>query len=349
MRSVLPALDYLDDLISEIDKAKKSVLLQTMMFEEGVLINRLEKHLIKAAHRGVDVRVNYDWVAEKYVHGNLPLVPVIDAKKRRYIDRIQEKNRQMYKRLEENGVILSITNDVSFPISTMPYLGRSHIKLAAVDQEIGWVGGVNLYDGAFGHIDFMVKSRKKTLVDALYKEFSQINDNKSPNDYKVKIDELENLYVDVGGKGKSIIYDTAKKRIRNAKSSIIFMSQFVPDTRLLKEVSKAQERGVRINILTSSLDDPAFNKYPEKLSYLVLKNSIDGKEFIKIYHLNRKVHAKLIIVDGEVALYGSHNYTYTGVLFGTAEMMMETREKEIIKQLLDFIKENSKELDLQLT
>ncbi len=85
MQSVLSPLVYLDDLISEIDKAKKSVLLQTMIFEYGKLIGKLEDHLIKAAKRGVDVRLNYDWVAEKYIHGDLPLVPVIDGERRKYI------------------------------------------------------------------------------------------------------------------------------------------------------------------------------------------------------------------------------------------------------------------------
>lgn len=331
MKKVQAPKDYLNDLIAEIDKAQKIVLLQTMLFEYGKIIGRLEKHLIKAAKRGVEVRVNYDWVAKKYIHGDLPMLPLVSRERRNSLNRIQKRNDKMYARLEDAGVILVRTNDSSFPVSQFPYLGRSHIKFSVVD-DCAWVGGVNLYDGAFENVDVMVKSHKPNLIAALYKLFYQVNDSKNPDDYKVKIDDKETLYVDTGRIRKSIIYDCAKKKIRKAKNSIIFISQFVPDTKLLKEIAGAADRNVVTTIMTSPSDDPLFTNYPEKLSYIVLKNTIEEKDNIKLIHLSKRVHAKVIMVDNEVVLFGSHNFTYSGVLFGTAESMIETHEESIIKE-----------------
>jgi phosphatidylserine/phosphatidylglycerophosphate/cardiolipin synthase-like enzyme len=332
--------DYLEDLLAEIDKAGKTILIQTMNFEYGKIVGTLEKYLIKASGRGVDVRINYDWVAEKYIHGDLPLFPTINGKRRKYVNRVQKKNREMYERLENGGIKLTITNNPSFPVSQMPYLGRSHIKMAIVDEKCAWVGGVNLYDGAFENIDIMVKTRKPSLISALTKLFYQVNENKKEKDIKVKIDEKESLFIDVGDKGKSIIYDTAKLRIKEAKNSLIFISQYVPDTKLLKEITEAAQKGVMVTILTSPNDDPNFTKYPEKLTYIVLKSTIEEIPNIKLIHLDRKVHAKVLIIDDEVVMYGSHNYTYSGVLFGTAEIMIETREEEILQEFRAYIQEN---------
>ena len=342
MQTLQNPFDYLNNLIVEIDKADNRILIQTMNFEYGKIVGRLETHLIKAAKRGIDVRINYDWVAKKYIHGDLSMFPTINRSKRSYGNKIQDKNEEMYARLKKAGIVLVRTNDPVFPISQFPYLGRSHIKMAVIDEKICWVGGINLYDGAFENTDIMVKSGKYKLISALSKQFFQVNENKGTADYKVEIDKYDTLYVDTGRKGKSIIHDHAIKRIRNARKNIIFMSQFVPDTKLLKEITDAGDRNVKTIILTSPSDDTIFTHYPEKLSYVVLKITIDEKGNIELNHLSKKVHAKIIIIDDEMVLFGSHNYTYSGVLFGTAEIMIESKEEMLIRQFRKLIKDSIK-------
>lgn len=340
MLFVKTPLEYLDEAINEINKATKSVLVQTMNFEEGELIMALEESLKKASERGVDVRLNYDWVASKYIHGDIRLLPPLTKKKRKYETNIQKKNREMYERLTASGVKLTVTNEAKFPMKHLPFSGRSHIKMLVVDEKICYVGGVNLYDGAFKNIDFMVKSEKEKFVSTVASQFYKVNENKHKKDYSVEVDSKETLFIDVGKKRKSIIYDQALKRIKEAKTSISYMSAFVPDGKILDEILIATHRDVDIKVYLSSKDSPVFHNYPDKLSYVYFKNIIKRKPEIKVKHLHKFIHAKLIIVDDELALYGSHNYTYSGVLFGTAEIMVETREEEIIKELKEFININ---------
>lgn len=339
MRYVVSAENYLEEAIREIESAKKSILLQTMNFEAGEMICKLEGHLEKAARRGVEVRINYDWVAYKFVHSDLQILPAFKKATRRYIANQLNKNKEMYDRLSASGVILTTTNKATLPSRILPFLGRSHIKMLVVDGERAWIGGVNLFDKAFGNFDIMVKTEKRDLINAISDQFYKVNDRKHPNDYEVIIDDNESLYIDVGKRRKSIIYDQAKIRVKEAKKDIIYMSAFLPDGKLLKEIKAASRRGVEVTILTSSEDSSEFNNYPEKLSFIYFKKAIKNQKNIKFIHLKKIVHAKLIIVDGERALYGSHNYTYSGVMFGTAEIMIETREKEIVRELETFIED----------
>lgn len=328
---------YLESLLNEIEKANKSIYLQAMLFEHGKTIQLLEDQLIKAKNRGVEVVINYDWVSEKYYKGELYKFPPLDKAKRENLNKQNDKNDQMYERLEFAGIKLNKINNANFIGSAFPYLGRNHIKISIIDENVCWLGGINLFDMAFEAIDFMVKSTNEKLVTALTSQFFKINENSIQEDYSKKIDDLETLYVDAGSKGKSIILDTAIESIRKAMKSVIFMSQFVPDTKLLKEMEEASSRGVEIVIYTSPADNPNFTNYPEKLTYVMLKNSMSERENMKLIHLMKKVHAKLLIIDNKVALYGSHNYTYSGVLFGTAEIMMETKDSKILKELNEFI------------
>jgi len=54
------------------------------------------------------------------------------------------------------------------------------------------------------------------------------------------------------------------------------------------------------------------------------------------------LHAKFIIFtmkDGsKTAISGSHNFAYTGVLFGTREIALETTNPQVIGQLESFYK-----------
>jgi phosphatidylserine/phosphatidylglycerophosphate/cardiolipin synthase-like enzyme len=346
MHSVLTPLEYLEEALREIDNASESVLIQTMNFEAGEKIGRLEDHLKKAAQRGVNVHVNYDWVAKRYVHGDLRLVTPVSRKRRRYENSIKQMNFDMYARLQDAGVKLTLTNSTRFPLTLVPFTGRSHIKMLVIDSKTAWIGGLNMYDGAFENLDFMVRTQKPKMVSAISDQFFKVNKNKHKRDYEVVVDEKESVYVDVGKKRKSIIYDTALKNVREASSDIIYMSAFVPDSKLLEEMMLASLRNIRITVIASHEGSSVFNNYPDKLSYIYFKNAIKNKPNIKFMHIDCDIHGKLIIVDKQVALYGSHNYTYSGVLFGTAEIMVETREEEIISEFLELLKNNVKELEL---
>ena len=48
-----------------------------MCIEPGWVMDPIEKELLNAVKRGVEVRINYDWVTHKFVNGDLALLPGI--------------------------------------------------------------------------------------------------------------------------------------------------------------------------------------------------------------------------------------------------------------------------------
>lgn len=329
--------EFLEDFVSEINKAEKNVCLQTMNFETGKVMSVLEEALVNAVKRGVRVEINFDWVSQRFVHDRLPLLPAISPGKRKYVKNLWEKDRRMVERLKAAGIKMNKTNTPFFPLNFIPFMGRNHIKMYVVDGKIGWIGGLNLFDIAFENVDFMVKITDGKIIDVLLSQFKRINKNRAAADYTVSFDKNYSLTIDNGAKVKSLIYNQTLNAVKKAEKSIVFMSQFIPDSSILRSLINASKKGTMVKIITSPQNNVIFKRYPERLSYLYFKNSIKNNPNIRLIHLGRTVHAKLILIDGEKALFGSHNFTYSGVIFGTEEIMMTTMDPELIAQIKKFV------------
>jgi phosphatidylserine/phosphatidylglycerophosphate/cardiolipin synthase-like enzyme len=183
----------------------------------------------------------------------------------------------------------------------------------------------------------MVKTDDQKIIAALSKQFEMINKNRAVNNYSVNFDNNYSLYVDTGKHGKSIIYDKAMAMIEEAKTSIIFMSQFVPDGPLLGKLIEASKRNIAITVITSSDKDILFEHYPSKLAYLYFKFIYKNYPNIKLINLKKHMHVKLLLVDDKLAITGSNNLTFSGVLFGTEEIMLETSDSKLLDQLGKFV------------
>jgi len=329
--------DFLGDFLAEAKNAKRSIYLQSMNFEAGDALSRIEAVLSPALDRGLRVNITIDWVSRRFLHGNLPLLPVARPSSRAHRDRHVRESEALRKRLVDKGATFVTTNTPNFLNNLFPMVRRNHIKLYMVDEKIAWMGGVNLFDDAFKKVDLMVRFEEKDIVNALHQQFFMVNRLRSVADYAKKLGDNFTLFVDTGKIEQSIIYAEALKQIEQAKGSIVFMSQFVPDGVLLNQLIAATKRGVGVEVFTSPGKNVLFTKYPTKLAYAFFRLRIKGHPAIVFRHLPRDVHAKLLIIDGKTALFGSHNYTYTGVLFGTEEIMMETTDTELVKQIQSFL------------
>lgn len=327
-------LEFLEDFIENIDKAKESVCIQSMNFEAGKVLIQLSEALIKASLRGVIISIHRDWVADVYVHGDIPILPIRNPQKKAYADRVHAQNRALADKLTEAGVRITVINTPSFPFSLFPIKGRNHIKMYIVDKKTAWVGGVNLLDQGFHNVDIMVKYTDSEIIVPLYEQFEK--KEKGGKDYEISCTKDTTMIIDGGIQGQSLIYRNALQMVRNTNRTIIFMSQFLPDAFLLHEMLKKAKSGCTVTIITSPTSATAFSTYPQKISYIyfLLKLKLNPK--INLIHLKEKVHAKLLLVDGQEAMFGSHNMTLVGVILGTAEIMMRTKQLDLITQLTQF-------------
>jgi len=328
--------DFLEDFLATAVKAKSSIYLQTMNFEAGETLSKIEKVLLEALDRGVRVNINHDWVATVFIQGDLAFLPSSSRDKRSKGKELHRKSQEIEDNLRSRGATIIITNNPNRINHLLPMVRRNHTKLYIVDEEVAWMGGVNLFDAAFEKIDIMVRFEEKSIVSGLVKQFFMVNSLRSPVNYKLQLTKTESLFVDTGRMGSSIIYEEVMQKIDSATKHIVFMSQFVPDGPLLRRLIRVTKKGVKVDIITSSKKSALFTKFPTRLTYLHFLRLLPKYPLITFTHKSKGVHAKIISIDSTYAMVGSHNYTYSGVLFGTEEIMIETSEKELVNKIEDF-------------
>lgn len=230
--------------------------------------------------------------------------------------------------IEEINPIKSLYRKINF------IKGRNHIKITLLDDK-AWVGGMNLTEAEFNkYEDFVVKITDPKITTAIAEQFPQVNANRPKKDYEVRCTPTTNILVDCGKPGESIILDRAVETINKAKKRVLLVSQFMPEGKLLKTMHDAHKRGVEFVCLQS---DPKAEELESKI--LNTLNRIKAKLHpIPFTFLpNTKIHAKLLIVD-DSAIFGSHNFSGTGVKWGTEEMAMQTTEPVLVKNLTEYFK-----------
>ena len=204
-----------------------------------------------------------------------------------------------------------------------PLLARNHVKLFVVDKKAAWVGGINLTDQAFENFDLMVKFDDQRVVSRLWGgENGGLNLGR---DYR--------LLSDTGRWGKSGIYEAAMEMAGRAQSSVLYVSQFVPEGRLLNRLIGKAKSGVAVEVMTSNPEDEALSRWPYKLWYRSFKKRTMGIANIKLIHGSRKVHAKYLGVDLREGMFGSHNLFWPLALIGTKEIMIYCTNKALIRQI----------------
>jgi phosphatidylserine/phosphatidylglycerophosphate/cardiolipin synthase-like enzyme len=136
-------------------------------------------------------------------------------------------------------------------------------------------------------------------------------------------------------------FDVAKKMIQEAKSSIrVMMYEMVyynkhpnsPSNILMRELINAKKRGVHVEVILEVREGEDRTTKNNRLSGKILSEG--GVEVI--YDLLLKTtHAKLMVVDMEVILLGSANWTFAG-LTKNHEVSVLIRSKEVAKELIDY-------------
>lgn len=332
-------MEFLEDLLDCIYQARERVYIEAMIFESGEEIDRLGRALLIAVKRGIDVRLVYDWVSWRNVHNKLELLPELRWRKRKYNFRVHARTRILLSQLQAAGVKVFMINSPTLLEHGFPVINRNHSKIYIVDDRYAWVGGVNLFDKAFAFADCMVRVSSSCLIQGLVEYFLAVSRSSLSEDYSVSCGDDYKLYFDSGKHGKSLIYETGLGMIRAAKSQVIFISQFVPNGPLLRVLLERAAEGVEIVLLTSSAQDLMFTGFPYKFFSDYSLSRIKRYPTIKFAHHTGKVHAKLLIVDKREILIGSHNMAFSGVLFGTSEVSLWSRDGSLVKQLREFAEE----------
>ena len=293
--------EYFPALIAAIDGAKREVWLETYIFADDIAGRAVAQALVRAARRGVVVRVLVDgWGARHYLTIALQRL------------------------LIEGGVQLMKYRPEVAPWHFRSHrMRRLHRKLCHIDSEVAFVGGINVIDdmNTPGHkpprVDFAVWVRGPLLAPIVQTmqrvwaivEFTQLRSSDVP---------LFPETVDTPRAGmqtaKFLIRDNLRYRrdieraylaaIRTARTEILVATAyFFPGADFRHALIAAAERGVRVTLLLQARVEYRLLHYASRALYgQLLTAGISIQEYHQSF-----LHAKVAVIDDKWATVGSSN------------------------------------------
>ncbi|MCA9328032.1 hypothetical protein KDA14_05875, partial [Candidatus Saccharibacteria bacterium] len=300
----------------EIQAAKRRVTLFTMIITHDEATDAFIDALCAAAERGVEVRVSGDI----YTFG----VMVAETDGGWLSNAGIKATKQMRRRLVASGVKFKWIGE----LGPLLYARRTHLKWCIVDDTVFSFGGVNLYDNGINHVDFMVSMKDKALADKLEAEHQRIHESERTGRryHSHSFDcTVGTVLVDGGMFGGSAIYRRACELTEQA-SRVVLVSQYQPSGKLA-------------TLLHQTKSKLYFNQWQKAsgANKFLLRTSATFKRQRNSYRRKGYLHAKFMLFympDGStVALTGSHNFVHGGVLLGTREIALETRDPQLVRQI----------------
>ena len=331
---------YFDELCLALSKAKKSIHLETYIFNRDKLGQQLLTLLVRAAARGVRVQLLMDGVgssqwtfkeAEKiralgvHIHFFHPLP-------------WQKKNRSIWRFWRLRKLTLEL-----FKLNH-----RNHRKLCLIDDETLFAGSFNVMDQdlprmigdqAWRETGVRLKGTHIEPFIELTREAWQFS-----RSYYHRQDSKPHFLYFFGSNGilesrreRNYYYHELLDRIRRVKNHIwITSAYFVPDRRLIRYLKKAAERGVDVRLLFPHKSDFAGVKFAmEGLYHSLLKSNI------KIYeYLPSMLHAKILCFDDWVSI-GSANLDHRSLFQDLEANVILAQEGNILAVHEQFLRDLS--------
>ncbi len=296
VRLIRGGSSYFNELLLMIKAAKKSIHLQTYIFDEDETGMRVANELIAAAGRGVKVYLLVDGYAS------------------------QNLSDGFVTNLKTGGIVFRWFEPVFH--SKHFYIGRRlHHKILVIDAQQSLVAGMNISNryndmpGQKAWLDWGILCEGEVsaeLNNLCIKIWNRSGWGKKKNqvlndDAIVKFKENEclvrvrrNDWV----RGKNQISRTYLEMFKKAQTNITVMSSYlVPGRAFRKNMMLAAKRAVKIKVIVTGISDVALVKHAERYLYrFLLKNNIELYE----YQPN-VLHGKISTYDSKFVTIGSYN------------------------------------------
>ncbi len=310
-----------DGMIKEIKTAKRSIYIEMFIFLD-------------------DTKNTHDFIGalKKKALAGLEVVIIVD------VYGSYNLKRSVVKDLRESGVEFLYFSH---------WLRRNHRKIVVIDNEIAFLGGVNIENKIRAWHDLQVKVSGST-VKPILKSFARsyfrcggekssiLKYNKKTIPKKIKSWVIDNWKQTTGAFQLNNYY---KEKIGSAKHSIKLLTPyFLPPRWLIIILIAAVNRGINVEIIIPKDTDI---KPLNRINYLnACRLSAAG---VKMYFTKNMNHAKIMLIDNKEGLIGSQNLDILS--FSTnVEAGIFFQQKDLVRDLAEIIKKwkrKSEELNLE--
>jgi len=293
--------EFFPSLIAAVDAAQREVWIETYIFADDAVGKQIAEVLVRAAGRGVEVRVLVDgWGAKLYL------------------------TRRLERALREGGVQLMKYRPEVAPWQFRTHrLRRLHRKVCHVDCEVAFVGGINIIDDMNTphqkppRLDFAVRVRGPlvapivqtmqrlwALVELVQLERSEVPLFSDPIAIAPEGNQVAKFVIRDNLRYRRDIERAYLAAIRTAKREIVIANAyFFPGVRFRRALIAAADRGVKVTLLLQARVEYRLLHYASRALYGQL---LDAGVSIAEYHRSF-LHAKVAVVDDHWATVGSSN------------------------------------------
>lgn len=293
-------------MFASIEGARSHINLETYIFYDDVIGNKLAELLLRKQAQGVQVNVIYDGV------GSIKTPP------------------EFFRQMRDAGIRTVEFNPIN-PLAgkTLSLNHRDHRKMLIVDGRVAYTGGINISsvyssgssaprrrrqepDLKDGWRDTQIELRGPAVAE-FQKLFAdtwtqQKGEPLPPREYFPRLERQSNKLVRVIGSSPAdainLIYIELLSAISSAERSVhLTMAYFVPDEQVMKALREAAQRGVDVTLILPGLSDFKVVLEAGRSYYADLLDS-----GVKIYERrDAMLHAKTAVIDGVWATVGSAN------------------------------------------
>ncbi len=323
--------EFFPALIGAIDAAIVDIRIEMYIFCDDATGQRVADALIRAARRGVAVRLMIDGVGSR----GTP--------------------EAFFDRMREGGIRLLVfrPDRRAFHFSKAR-LRRNHRKIVLVDGKVGFVGGINLIDdlneslSEHPRYDYAVQAEGPVLAQ-IYPVVHQLwlwvtlqqSRRALPREHALRVDpapagtQQAMLVVRDNFRHRRSIEHMYVYAIRHAKIRVLLVCPyFLPGRRLRRAIIDAAGRGVEVTILLQGRADYRLLQMATRALY--------GKFLgagIRIYEYQRSMlHGKVATIDDQWATVGSSNLDPFS-LFLNREANLLVMDQPFARQLRESVDE----------
>ena len=304
-------------MLAAIDGARRSICLETYIWEDDRMGTRFADALMARARAGVTVRVIFDAIGG---------FGMSDA----FVDKMMAAGVEV---LEYHPIA---PWRARFNVSK-----RDHRKILVVDDEIGFTGGLNIADeyaakedGGAGWHDVHCEVRGPVVAD-LARLFRSLWIREGGRPYPAP-PRAEDVTAPPGDIAVRVVDNSKLRRrgairrayvsaIRAARRAILLENAyFLPDRRLRRALYRAVERGVEVSVIVPGRSDVKLIAYAGY--YIYRKMVARGVRILRWQ--GPMMHAKTAVVDGIWSAIGSYNLDNRSLRYNL-EVIVEVLDSDV--------------------
>lgn len=291
------------DLLEELQKAKKFIFMEYFIIDPGVMWNSVHKILKEKAAAGVEVRLLYDDIG------------CISMLRSGYCRKLRRKEGiKAYKFSPFRPVMSGVFNN------------RDHRKITVIDGKVGFTGGLNLGDeyvnenhrlGHWKDTAIRIEGSAVNNLTTLFLQSYDIMSKKQTDFQKYYITDHKQFsgggYIHVFGDGPKPYYseqigeENYINMLGAAKRyAYITTPYLIIDHNLTMAIRAAAQRGVDVRIVTPHIPDKKTVFGITRSNYRFLMEA-----GVRVFEYTPGfVHAKMLLSDDEAAFIGTINFDY---------------------------------------